>query len=419
MKRIVNAVLLLVCAGAFADTGGYSLQLPQHALTRDDLAVVVNDADPLSVKIADYYRNARGLAASRLIHVRFDANGRRALSADEFTGIRKSVLAQLPTGVQALALTWALPFRVDCMSITSAFTFGFDRAYCSAKTCAPTRASPWFASSSTRPFDDFGILPTMAIAATDFDQARRLIDRGVQTDGTDPDGTAYLVSTSDRARNVRSFLYPIIAQRMAGWIDTRIIQTDVLRDRTDVLFYFTGLAEVKGLDTLRFLPGAVADHLTSAGGNLTGLRQMSALRWLEAGATGSYGTVVEPCNLLAKFPNPGILIGEYTHGAPLLEAYWKSVNQPGEGLFIGEPLANPFAGYRLEETDGKLVLHTRELPAGSYQLEFASDPVGPYHTWPKTLTVGPFQKTLELPRLKPHAYRLEKILPTLPATPVP
>ena len=42
------------------------------------------------------------------------------------------------------------------------------------------------------------------------------------------------------------------------------------------------------------MPGALADHLTSSGGMLTDSGQMSALRWLEAGATGSYGTVIEP-----------------------------------------------------------------------------------------------------------------------------
>ena len=71
---------------------------------------------------------------------------------------------------------------------------------------------------------------------------------------------------------------------------------------------------------------------------------MSALRWLEAGATGSYGTVVEPCNLLGKFPNPGLVMESYAAGRTLLEAYWQSVQQPGEGIFIGEPLAAPFAG---------------------------------------------------------------------------
>ena len=69
---------------------------------------------------------------------------------------------------------------------------------------------------------------------------------------------------------------------------------------------------------------------------------MSALRWLEAGATGSYGAVVEPCNFPQKFPNPVIAIGRYLQGETLIEAYWKSVAMPGQGVFIGEPLASPF-----------------------------------------------------------------------------
>jgi uncharacterized protein (TIGR03790 family) len=69
---------------------------------------------------------------------------------------------------------------------------------------------------------------------------------------------------------------------------------------------------------------------------------MSALRWLEAGATGSYGTVVEPCNFLAKFPNPSLLLTYYRRGDTLIEAYWRSVAMPGQGVFIGEPLARPW-----------------------------------------------------------------------------
>jgi len=65
-------------------------------------------------------------------------------------------------------------------------------------------------------------------------------------------------------------------------------------------------------------------------------------RWLEAGATGSYGTVIEPCNMLQKFPHPAIVIGHYLAGETLIEAYWKSVDMPGQGIFIGEPLASPF-----------------------------------------------------------------------------
>jgi len=58
---------------------------------------------------------------------------------------------------------------------------------------------------------------------------------------------------------------------------------------------------------------------------------MSSLRWLEAGATGSYGTVVEPCNHPGKFPNPALAIDHYLRGQTLIESYWKSVSMPGQG----------------------------------------------------------------------------------------
>jgi hypothetical protein len=67
---------------------------------------------------------------------------------------------------------------------------------------------------------------------------------------------------------------------------------------------------------------------------------------LEAGATGSYGTVVEPCNLLEKFPHPAVVMNRYLRGETLIEAYWKSVLMPGQGIFVGEPLAAPFRAVR-------------------------------------------------------------------------
>jgi uncharacterized protein (TIGR03790 family) len=108
------------------------------------------------------------------------------------------------------------------------------------------------------------------------------------------------------------------------------------------MFYFTGLARIDGIDTNHYRPGAIADHLTSAGGKLSGSSQMSSLEWLKAGATGSYGTVVEPCAFVQKFPRPDIVINRYLNGETLIEAYWKSVAWPGQGVFIGEPLAAPF-----------------------------------------------------------------------------
>jgi len=62
----------------------------------------------------------------------------------------------------------------------------------------------------------------------------------------------------------------------------------------------------------------------------------------QTGATATYGTVSEPCNFVEKFPNPLVLFEHYTHGETALESYWKSVQMPGQGLFIGEPLSRPY-----------------------------------------------------------------------------
>jgi hypothetical protein len=32
----------------------------------------------------------------------------------------------------------------------------------------------------------------------------------------------------------------------------------------------------------------------------------------------------------------------YLAGETLIESYWKSVAMPGQGIFIGEPLARPY-----------------------------------------------------------------------------
>ena len=141
---------------------------------------------------------------------------------------------------------------------------------------------------------------------------------------------------------MRSVTYPATERLLRNRVAVRRLEQDALFGAADVLFYFIGKDAVEGLETLRFVPGAIADHLTSAGGELTDSSQMSALRWLEAGATGSYGTVVEPCNLRQKFPDPALVARNYLRGETLIEAYWKSVAMPGQGIFIGEPLAAPF-----------------------------------------------------------------------------
>jgi hypothetical protein len=247
----------------------------------------------------------------------------------------------------------------------------------------------YYDSPSLHPWADHAMRPTMMLAATSLENAQALIDRGVAADGTHPGGDGYLVRTTDAARSVR---YLDFIDTVDDWnVDNGLELTYVdnsdgsglnyIENTVDVLYYFTGLADVPQIATNTYVPGAVADHLTSFAGQVPDSSQMSALRWLEAGATGSYGTVVEPCNALAKFPNTRVLLPHYFRGESLLEAYWKSVRWPGEGLFIGEPLAKPWAGSSWTFEDGTLTITTNLLvPGVDYDIQWSDAPEGPWTT---------------------------------------
>ena len=208
------------------------------ALGPRELGLIVNERDPLSVAIGDYYRARRGIPESNVIRVSIDP-ARTTLGAKEFATLKAGIDGQTPDRVQAYALTWVRPYRVECMSITTAIAMGFDDAYC-GEGCSASRLSSYFNSDSHAPFADLGMRPAMNIAALDFARARELIDRGMASDGKAPRGTAYLVETPDVARNVRARLYGDARMLAGNAIRIESLADTGMRSRTDVMFYFTG-----------------------------------------------------------------------------------------------------------------------------------------------------------------------------------
>ena len=309
---------------------------PASALNAGTLGVVINDADPYSVAVGRYYVERRSIPARNVLHVSFPVA--RYLTPEACATLRQQLERDMPAPVQALALAWTAPYRVGCMSVTSAFAFGYDPRAC-VTGCRLTPHSAYFDSDSKLPYTELGLRPAMLLAGRTLKAARFTIEQGVAADASRLDGTAYLLSTSDAARNVRAAGLPAALRLARADFHVDIRRADELRDANDVLFYFTGLSRVAALETLRFRAGAIADHLTSNGGELIESPQMSALDWLDAGATASFGTVVEPCAFPQKFPQPAIVMRRYLAGETLIESYWKSVASPAQGVFIGEPLA--------------------------------------------------------------------------------
>ena len=304
------------------------------------LALVINDDEPNSVEIGEYYRQARNVPAENIVHVRIPHRPRK-LDADQFRQLKEQIDAKLGPHIDAVLMVWTAPYAVECNSITSAYTLGLDANLCTAP-CGPAKPSPYFNATSAHPYAEHGMRLSMLLPTDSVEAAKALIGRGMVTGFSAPAASAYYLTTSETARNSRAPFFPRAGVIPARKLTVKRLSADALENEKDIMIYQTGMARVAKLDTLQFLPGALADSLTSFGGDLMGTNQMSSLRWLEAGATASYGTVTEPCNYWQKFPQPTVLLSHYLRGTSAIEAYWRSVAWPAQGVFIGEPLAAPY-----------------------------------------------------------------------------
>ena len=99
---VASALLLLlgagVCAQAFA-------QAPKR-LVPADVGLVVNQADPYSVAVGDYYARQRGLDASQVVYV--DLPVKPVLSAAEFEPLQAQLKTAFGGKARALVLAWAV-----------------------------------------------------------------------------------------------------------------------------------------------------------------------------------------------------------------------------------------------------------------------------------------------------------------------
>jgi len=332
LRQFLRAVL---CAGLAL----IGIDASADGLGPDTLGVIFNRNDASSIRIAHYYAERRHIPAANLIGLAVPDRSR--IGRQELQVLRNVMLRELPASVQSLLLVWSRPYAVECMSVTTAFAAGYQPGFCEPG-CQRTNLSPLYDTPGWLPADTVGWLPAMLLPSANEALAREVIERGIKADGSRPTGTVYFVRTQDTARNVRAAGYADAETLVAPRILIREVSTPIEKPLVNVMAYFTGTARVDELAKLGFRPGAIADHLTSTGGALDDSAQMSALEWLRQGATASYGTVSEPCNHPGKFPSPAVLLDHYLRGDTILEAYWKSVAMPGQGLFIGEPLARPY-----------------------------------------------------------------------------
>ena len=168
--------------------------------------------------------------------------------------------------------------------------------------------------------------------------------RAKAADGTDPDGTFYFMRNGDIRSKTRHACYAETVELLKAEGAKAVIVDGILpRGKQDVLGITTGKSNLDiAAANMRFLPGALGDNLTSYGGDFLKTSQTPLTHFLEAGATGSSGTVFEPTAMQAKFPLPTLHV-HYRRGCSLAEAYYQSISCPYQLLVVGDPLCQPWA----------------------------------------------------------------------------
>jgi uncharacterized protein (TIGR03790 family) len=173
----------------------------------------------------------------------------------------------------------------------------------------------------------------MMLTSSNLALAEAIVDQGVASDGDFPTQSVVLGKSDDPFRNVRYVCFDntVFDARLRG--DYSIFRTNSNSPfgLTNLLGYENGLYQFTMLPNT-FVPGAMADSLTSYGGAILVPNDHTVLlSFLAAGASGSYGTVVEPCNYLEKFPSPEAYFYQ-ARGFSLAECYYQSITNPYQGL---------------------------------------------------------------------------------------
>ena len=329
-----------------------------------NVAVVVNQNSSNSVQLGNYYCEQRQVPPQNLVRISWPGPGtiwtKTQFQSNLVTPLQNALAARgLTTQIDVVVLSMDIPYRVSetngLNSTTSALFYGFKPDDPAPGPSLPDSCSlPAASSNAYAGSEDLfrNIAPGSSpntyfvtlLTASNLDLARRVVGQGAASDGTFPPQTVWLAKSSDAARNIRyeNCDNAVFNTRVRGSYSAVRTNSDSPDGLTNLLGYEIGIINFTILSNA-FVPGAMADSLTSNGGIIFDPNDHTTLLgFIHAGAAGSYGTVIEPCAYLEKFPDPQNYFYQ-SRGFSLVECYYQSVQNPYQGLIVGEPLAAPFA----------------------------------------------------------------------------
>ena len=166
----------------------------------------------------------------------------------------------------------------------------------------------------------------------------RCIQDGARARRSQRGSRVLFVKTDDAARSApREWQFADVQAELKVRGGRAVITTNATPRQTGLIGVMTGLTDVKPADFGTFVPGAMAEHLTSWSAEFQ-KPQSKCTEWLDAGATVTAGMVVEPYNTWVKFPHARFY-AHYVAGCTAMESFYQSIASPFQVLLLGDPLS--------------------------------------------------------------------------------
>lgn len=362
--KIVKIYWIFIVSLLLPITGG--------GLGPHEIALLVNTNSNDSIKVAEHFASLRHIPNSNIVKLGISSNVLKSgrISLSEFiTSIWDPAWETLKTNNCAeriLAWCYSVDFPVlvttePPVSITGVTFLRTqipssqsikDGLYRSPLFCGPHR--PLGTVYNAQTFDTYKEwlaedypLPAMMLGYTGqngntMSEVLQCIERGVQSDGTSPTGGIYFVVTDDVRSSCRDWQFAHASRELTARRISSIITNSFPQKVSDVMGIMIGSAWVNGIQNNKYLPGCMAEHLTSLAAVFDTANQMKVSAWIKAGTTITAGTVTEPMSIWTKFPSASFYV-HYSAGCTALESLYQSIRCPLQILLIGEPLAQPWA----------------------------------------------------------------------------